>query len=181
MPDQNEDSFFKIIGELSDTKGADYYLFSNALFEKQADRLLEIVRQFTPKRENAALILCTDGGSPDSAFQIARCLKAAYKKLILYVFGKCKSAGTLIALAADEIVISEFGHFGPLDIQLSSKDEVYGQTPALDVKQALTTIAKLNVDNLPFPTLWSVPARQLVLWLMPFGVIAKKKSAVAMR
>jgi hypothetical protein len=147
MADKIEDEFLKLVNALAEEKSADFFLFSHTLFEKQSDLFLSVVRNFTPKRENAALVLCTDGGSPDSAFQMARKLKSSYKKLTLYVFGKCKSAGTLIALAADEIVMSEFGQFGPLDIQLSGKDEVYGQTPALDVKQALTTIAKLNADN----------------------------------
>jgi len=51
--------------------------------------------------------------------------------MLLYVFGYCKSAGTLVAVAADQIVMSEFGQFGPLDVQLSDKNEIFGQTAAL--------------------------------------------------
>jgi len=82
-----------------------------------------------------------------SAYQIARTFKRNYKKFILYVFGKCKSAGTLIAVGANEIVMSEHGQFGPLDIQLADKEELFGQTPALDVQQSLATLSKFTFDT----------------------------------
>jgi hypothetical protein len=61
---------------------------------------------------------------------------------MLYIFGSCKSAGTLIAIGADEVIMSEFGQFGPLDVQLANKEEMYGQTPALDVSQSLATLSE---------------------------------------
>lgn len=89
-----------------------------------------------------ALILTTSGGNPDSAFQMARCLQRNYKKVTLLVFGDCKSAGTLVAIAANEIVMSDFGQFGPLDVQLADKEELFGQMPALEVSQTLTTLSQ---------------------------------------
>ncbi len=141
------DEFSKLVLEISDSKNTDFYLYSDSIYDAQCQKIIEILRQQSPKRDNAGLILCTLGGSPDAAYQITRCFKRFYKKFNLYVFGNCKSAGTLIAVGADEIVMSEFGHFGPLDVQLANKEEFYGQTAALDVKQALTTISQIASDN----------------------------------
>ncbi len=135
------DRFQSIIAKISEALDADLYLFSNSVYDDQADRFIDVVRAVQTKRTNAGLIFCTHGGNADAAYQISRCLKRNYKKVILYVFGKCKSAGTLVAVAANEIVMSEFGQFGPLDVQLADKDELYGQTPALDVSQSVATLS----------------------------------------
>ena len=83
--------------------------------------------------------MLTDGGSPDAGYRIARLLKKKYEKFILYVFGYCKSAGTLVAVGADEIVMSEYGELGPLDMQVTKEDELKS-TSTLDYLQALISL-----------------------------------------
>ena len=141
MPTELE-SFQTLIDGLATSLDADIYLFSSAIFDDQTDRLVDTVRKLEKRRTNAALVLCTNGGSADAGFRLARCLKKNYKKLVLFVFGNCKSTGTLVAVGANEIVMSEFGQFGPLDVQLADKDEFYGQTPALDVSQSISTLSE---------------------------------------
>jgi hypothetical protein len=136
--DPNLDSVIQRIASAFDV---DVYLFSGAMQGRLADRFIETLRNVPKKRKNVALVLTTDGGSADSAYHMTRCLKRYYDKFILYVFGYCKSAGTLVAIGADEIVMSEFGQFGPLDVQLSDKNELFGQTPALDVSQSIATLS----------------------------------------
>jgi hypothetical protein len=85
-------------------------------------------------------MLTTIGGSPDAAYRMARCLKRQYKRLILYIYGICKSAGTLVSIGADEIILSDFGEFGPLDIQLGKKDELFETISGLNITQALTSL-----------------------------------------
>jgi hypothetical protein len=140
------ETFKGLIDDIADKDDTDFYLFSDSIYDKQADRLIQALQTVKKKRTNAALILCTNGGSADTGYQIARCLKKNYKKFSLYVFGNCKSAGTLIAVGANEIVMSDFGQFGPLDVQLADKDEFYGQTPALDVSQSMTTLSETSFN-----------------------------------
>ncbi len=75
------------------------------------DSLLKITTK--PTRENVFFILCTYGGHPNCAYKIARRLQTKYKKFYLYVAGYCKSAGTLIAVGSDEIVMRDSAEFGP--------------------------------------------------------------------
>ncbi|NJL78192.1 MAG: SppA protein [Richelia sp. SM2_1_7] len=104
-----------------------------------ADTLINEIKETSPKRDNIVLILTTYGGDPDAAFRIARYIKRKYQKFTLFVFGSCKSAGTLLALGADEIVMSDFGELGPLDVQVT-KDDDFRSESVLDIQQALSVI-----------------------------------------
>jgi len=68
------------------------------------------------RRSTCLLALRTLGGSADAAYRFARTLRRSYHRLIVYVDDFCKGAGLLPALAADELVISDFGELGPLQV-----------------------------------------------------------------
>ena len=88
------------------------------------------------------LILTTGGGVPDAAFMLARFLKRQYNnQLTFYIFGVCKSAGTLLALAANKIVMSDFGELGPLDLQ-SVKEGEFRLESTLIPRQAIKSLAE---------------------------------------
>lgn len=92
------------------------------------------------RRENALLMLVTMGGDPDAAYRIARCLQTQYERFFLYVSGYCKSAGTIIALGAHELVMSDHGELGPLDVQMFKKDEIWETQSGLTVMNTLTAL-----------------------------------------
>jgi hypothetical protein len=98
------------------------------------------------RRENCALFLCTLGGDADAAYRIARCLQEKYKRLTVYVCGMCKSAGTIIAIGAHEIVMTDTGELGPLDVQLGKKDELGETDSGLTVLSAITTLEEKAFD-----------------------------------
>ena len=87
---------------------ADIIIYNGPL-ERPADTALIDACIARRRRTNALLILVTSGGNADSAYRIARCLQRKYEKFVLYVSGYCKSAGTLVALGAHEMVISDHG------------------------------------------------------------------------
>jgi ClpP class serine protease len=65
------------------------------------------------------LLLHTPGGLVLAAMQIARAVEAHKAKVTVYVPVYAMSGGTLIALAADEIVLGEFSVLGPIDPQIA--------------------------------------------------------------
>ncbi|MBI1211071.1 MAG: hypothetical protein GC190_06375 [Alphaproteobacteria bacterium] len=77
-----------------------------AISKTSADRPLDI-------------ILHTEGGEALAALQIARAVKAHPAKKTVFVPYFAMSGGTLIALAADEIVMSDHAVLGPIDPQIS--------------------------------------------------------------
>ncbi|OAG28382.1 SDH family Clp fold serine proteinase [Thermodesulfatator autotrophicus] len=72
------------------------------------------------------LILHTPGGLVLASLQIAKALKRHKAKTTVFVPHYAMSGGTLIALAADEIVMDEHAVLGPVDPQL-------GQYPAASI------------------------------------------------
>lgn len=120
---------------------ADFFVFSGALEYQNVERFLDMAEK-GDRRKNAALILTTFGGDAAAAYRLARFLKAHYSKFYLYVFGFCKSAGTLLALGADEIVMTVRGEFGPLDVQLVKADEFTEISSGMDISTGLDEVGR---------------------------------------
>jgi hypothetical protein len=127
---------------ISEARDADIFLFSDWINDEKADNFIHVVKEEKIVHSNVILILTTNGGDPNAAFRMVRFLKNKYRngKLIFFIFGRCKSAGTLMALAADEIVMSDFSELGPLDVQIY-KDEDVRRESGLNIEQSLTAIS----------------------------------------
>ncbi len=92
------------------------------------------------KHDKLVLTLVTLGGSANEAYRIGRYLQSVYNEVACFIPGPCKSAGTLLALSANELRISPFGELGPLDVQLIQKDEILGRRSGLTTKSALSEL-----------------------------------------
>ncbi|MBX9267236.1 SDH family Clp fold serine proteinase [Chromobacterium violaceum] len=90
-------------------------------------------------KDRALLILGTNGGDPNAGYRVARAFLNAYGagNFAILVPGLCKSAGTLMCVAAAELIIADQGELGPLDIQVSKPDEMFQNGSGLDVLQAI--------------------------------------------
>jgi ClpP class serine protease len=84
------------------------------------------------------LIVHTPGGLVLAAGQIAHALRRHRAKVTVFVPHYAMSGGTLIALAADEIVLDPNAVLGPVDPQL-------GQSPAASI---LTVLDKKKADDI---------------------------------
>lgn len=133
-----------VASRLADEKDVDIFLYSAGIARAAAQEFCCTVSRIAPKRKNAALILTTQGGDPDAAFLIARCLQRQYGGFSLFVGGPCKSAGTLIAIAAKQIVMADCGELGPLDIQLGKDDEIFKRSSGLDLSESIRHLRDLS-------------------------------------
>lgn len=129
----------EIMRRMIQASNADILLF-NAPIERPSDRHMIRRCQSRKCRPNLFMILLTAGGDPDAAYRIARALQAHYEKIVCCVSSYCKSAGTLILLGAHELVFSEHGEIGPLDIQMAKKDDLWESESGLTVMTALTAL-----------------------------------------
>ncbi len=134
-----EDALKHSVSELVSANDCDLYVFCSEVNEATADTFVRLLRDHTPKRRNCALLLTTYGGDPNAGYRMVRAVRRYYADFILYVFGNCKSTGTLIALGCDQVVMSDFGEFGPLDIQLAKDDEM-SNTSGLSYLQSLVSL-----------------------------------------
>lgn len=82
-----------------------------------AEDILEAIRR-TPADKPLEFMLHTPGGLVLPALQIARAIKAHPARTSVFVPHYAMSGGTLIALAADEIILSDHAVLGPIDPQI---------------------------------------------------------------
>lgn len=70
-----------------------------------------------PKSEHLVLLLETPGGSGEVVEDIVKLIRLKYKKFTVIVPGWAKSAGTILSMAADEIMMGPISALGPIDAQ----------------------------------------------------------------
>ena len=85
---------------------------------EDAQTIIAAIKE-TPEDMPIDLVIHTPGGLVLAAMQIARAVEAHKAKVTVYVPVYAMSGGTLIALAADEIVLGEFSMLGPIDPQIA--------------------------------------------------------------
>ena len=86
------------------------------------------------------LVLHTPGGLVLAASQIARAVRGHQAKVTVFVPHYAMSGGTLIALAADEIVMTPYSVLGPVDPQL-------GQSPAASLIKVVEQKPIAEIDD----------------------------------
>ena len=94
------------------------------------------------KDRACTLFLTTYGGDANGGYRVARALRNHYSHLRVVVPSFCKSAGTLITIAADEIAIGDLGELGPLDVQVRKGSELLESNSGLDITQALQAVTE---------------------------------------
>ena len=120
----------------------DWFLFSGEIRRGHDLRFIEAVAETNKKTKanHAKVIMCSGGGDPDAAYKMARYLQHRYEAYSVIVSGFCKSAATLFAIGADEIIFTPYGELGPLDIQLQKEDKLFGQESGLNINEAMLTL-----------------------------------------
>ncbi|MHA7871176.1 MAG: SDH family Clp fold serine proteinase [Hyphococcus sp.] len=104
-----------------------------------AEDVLDAIRR-TPPNKPLEIVLHTPGGLVLPALQIARAIKAHPGRKTVFVPHYAMSGGTLIALAADEIVLSDHAVLGPIDPQI-------GGLPAASVVRVAQEKPIQNTDD----------------------------------
>jgi hypothetical protein len=119
----------RLIHQYNETKGT--YLLVYAVDFEKASRIQglnislsmndyqiihELLRQIDqPKLD---LYLETPGGSGEAAEEIVNFLHGKFETVDFLIAGEAKSAGTLMAMSADEIYMADSGSLGPIDAQV---------------------------------------------------------------
>jgi ClpP class serine protease len=106
---------------------------------EDSERLLRAI-QLTDPSVPIDLVLHTPGGLVLAAEQIAQALRRHAARVTVFVPHYAMSGGTLIALAADEIVMAENAVLGPVDPQL-------GQSPAASILRVMERKPIAEIDD----------------------------------
>ncbi|MER3468258.1 MAG: hypothetical protein C4312_07090, partial [Thermoflexus sp.] len=106
---------------------------------EDSEQVLRAIR-LTPPDMPIDLILHTPGGLVLAAEQIAQALVRHPARVTVFIPHYAMSGGTLIALAADEIVMDENAVLGPVDPQL-------GQYPAASILKVVEAKPLANIED----------------------------------
>ena len=104
-----------------------------------SEAVLRAIR-LTPDSTPIDLVLHTPGGLVLAAEQIAHAVRDHPAKVTVFVPHYAMSGGTLLALAADEVVLAPHAVLGPLDPQV-------GNLPAASILEAVTRKETKDIDD----------------------------------
>ena len=112
---------------------------SSSISIEDSEAVLRAIR-LTPRDQPIDLILHTPGGLLLAAEQIAKALTEHKGKVTVFVPHYAMSGGTLMALAADEIVMDSNAVLGPVDPQI-------GDMPAASIVRMVEIKTPANVSD----------------------------------
>lgn len=99
------------------------------------------------------LILETPGGSGEVAEDIVRLLRDKYEDVGVIIPGWAKSAGTIMAMAANEILMEPASALGPIDAQLAWQGKFFSADALLEgiekIKREVEQTGVLNKAYIP--------------------------------
>ena len=167
---------------------------------EDAQTIIAAIKE-TPGERPIDLIVHTPGGLVLAAMQIARAVEAHPAKVRVFVPVFAMSGGTLIALAADEIILGEFSVLGPIDPQLmglpaasivaarnaKSADKVFDLTHVLaDVSEKALAQVKRGAVELMTPRMKLAEAKKLAEklagghWTHDYALTAEEASSIGL-
>ncbi|MBI5808645.1 MAG: ATP-dependent Clp protease proteolytic subunit [Ignavibacteriales bacterium] len=122
-----ETELLKLISEYNKFRGTYLFVFASAigkpipgvqLLQDDYYVICDLLRNKIGNVKKIDFYIETPGGSGETAEEIVRFLRHNFETLSFVVSGEAKSAGTIIILSGDEILMTETGSLGPIDAQI---------------------------------------------------------------
>lgn len=137
---------------------------ANSVSEEIADQLF-LQREELKPGEPVLVVIDSLGGDARGAYRIATLLRKHCGGFVAVVPRMAKSAATLFAFGADQIVLGEYGELGPLDVQIRVEP---GEPPESALNE-MEAVQRLHTDVLA--------AVDQTMWLL-LPRLVKKPEAV---
>jgi len=91
---------------------------AGAIGHEDGEIIENILRSIKLSENPLYLLLHTPGGSPEAAANVIRVCRSYSKRFSVIIPNAAMSAGTLIAMGADDIIMSDTSKLGPIDPQM---------------------------------------------------------------
>lgn len=144
--------------DLANAKGA------GALTQIAFPDIVPIADQLTfLNGQHLDLVLETPGGFGEVTEEIVGLIRQKYESFAVIVPGWAKSAGTILAMAADEILMGQTSALGPIDAQLSWQGKTFSADALLaGVKKIKDEVTETGILNKAYvPTLQNLSPGEL--------------------
>lgn len=105
------------------------------------------------KGKSIDIILETPGGFAEVVEDLVNLVRSKYESVGIIIPGYAKSAGTIFAMAGDEILMGNISALGPIDAQMISNNKRFSAEAFLEglekIKREVTKTNKLNPAYIP--------------------------------
>ena len=118
-----------------------------ALNQKDFYFVKDLLESTSTKTNDLDIYLETPGGRGETAEEIVKFVRKKYKKVSFVICGEAKSAGTILAMSGDEILMTDTGSLGPIDAQMvigRSQVSAYDYTNWVNEKRKEALTKPLN-------------------------------------
>lgn len=125
-----EPLFLPQLGELQILRGNPVIVYHSTIDHDSISILYECLRRIGPI-QHLDLVLSTPGGAITTSRRLALLLREFTQHLTILVPYQAKSAGTLLCLSANELVLGPMSELGPIDALIGSANPHPSDTPVL--------------------------------------------------
>lgn len=141
----------------------------NPLDEISIERFVSEVRRRAPadsdQKPDLLLLLNTLGGAVNSSYAIAKMLRQTFSRIVVVIPHIAASGGTLISLAANELLMGINSRLSPIDTQVAYRD---GRVSAQSIDRAIVTLTqrtrRQRMDEVSFVDQELVGRLDPILW-----------------
>ena len=136
------------LSTLEERLDSDVLTYYGPLYDGNENEFLEIVEDLAKdenRREQLAVVLTTNGGSPTAVERYVNILRKLYAKVIFVVPDYAYSAGTIFCMSGDEIWMDYFSVLGPIDPQVKNKEGKF--VPALGYLDKINELLQKAKNN----------------------------------
>ena len=133
------------LNELQALRGKPMIVYSSFITSDSLLMLYECLRQMGPTQQ-LDLVLFTDGGIVTIARRLALLLHEFTQHLTILVPFQAKSAGTLLCLSANELVLGPMSELGPIDAHIGSSGVLPPDAPSIISAEDIRSFRQMAED-----------------------------------
>lgn len=133
------------LNELQDLHGMPVIFYSATISSDSVSALYECLRRIGPT-QHLDLVLSTSGGSVAVARRLALLLREFTQHLTILVPYQARSAGTLLCLSANELVLGPMAELGPIEAHISSARPPPPGAPAMISAEDIRAFRQMAED-----------------------------------
>lgn len=144
LDDHVKVSLERCLGELEQVLEADVLGFFGPIIYGLDDGVREAIDVLENRRDQLAIILDSPGGIVEVVERIVDTVRHSYEIVTAIVPDRAMSAGTVLALSSDRIVMDHYSRLGPIDPQIERNGRLVPALAFLNQYEKLKEKARQN-------------------------------------
>jgi hypothetical protein len=159
----------KRIGQLHDNNDVFVYAADLSKGDPRIQILYEDLMPIEDQLQNLTgtcldVILETPGGVGEVAEDIVKTFRKKYQTVNFIIPGCAKSAGTIMALSGDDILMGPMSCLGPIDAQIQWRNQIVSADALIKGFEKIKDQAKAGLNRAYIPILSNISPGEIIQW-----------------